>query len=103
MFRFQKFLVLSVFLVASAPLLSTTGQATLPLLPNERGIPTLVAFVEEIALAVVNISVVSYTSAQQIPLLHDPSIRSYFDMPQRQPSLPRMSVGSGFIVDAAQA
>jgi serine protease DegQ len=55
---------------------------------------------ERVTPAVVNIAVVSGSTAEDNPLYSDPYFRRYFDLPQQpQPSL---SAGSGVIVDSAK-
>ncbi|MGB3897440.1 MAG: DegQ family serine endoprotease [Mesorhizobium sp.] len=55
---------------------------------------------EEITPAVVNIAVTSRASAETNPLFNDPYFRRFFDLPQIPQQRPRMSAGSGVIVDA---
>ena len=72
--------------------------AALPLLQDERGIPTAAAIVEKATPAVVNISVRTRAPGQDNPLYRDPFFRRFFELPD----IPRtqMSAGSGVIVDA---
>ncbi|WGG60788.1 DegQ family serine endoprotease [Brucella intermedia] len=63
----------------------------------ERSLPDVL---EEITPAVVNIAVTSRASAETNPLFNDPYFRRFFDLPQMPPQRPRMSAGSGVIVDA---
>ena len=55
---------------------------------------------EEVTPAVVDIAVTSHTSSPTNPLLNDPYFRHFFDLPQRPRPRPRLSPGSGVIVDA---
>ncbi|MCU0895726.1 MAG: DegQ family serine endoprotease [Rhodospirillales bacterium] len=56
---------------------------------------------EKITPAVVNISVTSAAPVQQNPLLQDPFFRRFFNLPEAMPEArPRMSAGSGVIIDA---
>ena len=77
-----------------------------PLAWERDGVPTLAPLLAEVTPAVVNISAVSRAPLEQNPLFRDPFFRRFFDMPGfplRQPeSRPRVSVGSGVIVDAAE-
>jgi len=70
---------------AAEPVLSTTTQRPLP------------DVLEQVTPAVVNIAVTSNSPGQSNPLYNDPFFRRYFNMPEAQP---RMSAGSGVIVDA---
>ncbi len=63
----------------------------------ERSLPDVL---EEITPAVVNIAVTSRASAETNPLFNDPYFRRFFDLPQTPQQRPRMSAGSGVIVDA---
>lgn len=63
----------------------------------ERSLPDVL---EEITPAVVNIAVTSHASAETNPLFNDPYFRRFFDLPQMPQQRPRMSAGSGVIVDA---
>ncbi len=64
-------------------------------------IPTLAPVLEKVTPAVVNISVTSAAPVQQNPMLRDPFFRRFFNMPDSPPQArPRMSAGSGVIVDA---
>jgi len=64
-------------------------------------LPTLAPVLEEVTPAVVNISVVSETPAATNPLYNDPFFRRFFDLPPAPQARPRLSAGSGVIVDAA--
>jgi Do/DeqQ family serine protease len=70
---------------ATAPVITATTQR--PLLD----------VLEQVTPTVVNISVTSTSPGQTNPLYNDPFFRHYFNMPEAQP---RMSAGSGVIVDA---
>lgn len=72
-------------------------HAALPL-QSEQGLPTLAPLMEKVTPAVVNISVLSRSPAEQNPLFRDPFFRRFFDLPE-QPR-PQMSAGSGVIVDS---
>jgi Do/DeqQ family serine protease len=56
---------------------------------------------EEVTPAVVNIAVTSGSAAENNPLYSDPYFRRFFDIPEMPRQPPRMSAGSGVIVDAA--
>jgi Do/DeqQ family serine protease len=56
---------------------------------------------DEVTPAVVNIAVTSGSPAENNPLYNDPYFRRFFDSPEMPRQPPRMSAGSGVIVDAA--
>jgi Do/DeqQ family serine protease len=56
---------------------------------------------EEVTPAVVNIAVTSGSPAESNPLYNDPYFRRFFDLPEMPRQPPRMSAGSGVIVDSA--
>ena len=90
----------TTFIIAFILINLLPAHGAVPLMDNRRGIPTLAPLLAEITPAVVNISVITHTTVQANPLFQDPFFRRFFDMPQRRPSRPRMSAGSGVIVDA---
>src|SRR5690606_15643637 len=63
-------------------------------------LPTLAPVLEAVTPAVVNISVVSEAPAASNPLYSDPFFRRFFDLPPAPQTQPRLSAGSGVIVDA---
>lgn len=67
-----------------------------------RDVPTLAPLVQEITKAVVNIAVVSKQPPTQNPLFSDPFFRDFFNLPEQMEPEPRLSAGSGVIVDAAK-
>jgi serine protease Do/serine protease DegQ len=69
-----------------------------PVWPNGQP-PTLAPLIERITPAVVNIAVLSGSPESDNPLLQDPFFRRFFGLPERPE--PRLSAGSGVIVDAA--
>ena len=62
---------------------------------------TLSPLVERAAPAVVNIAVLQASPLEQNPLLRDPYFRRFLGVPEEALE-PRISAGSGFIVDAAR-
>lgn len=87
----------AVLTVATLLSFAATAHAALPL-QSEQGLPTLAPLMERVTPAVVNISVLSRSPAEQNPLFRDPFFRRFFDLPERPQ--PQMSAGSGVIVDA---
>lgn len=90
--------------LGSTALVPNTAQAQLAGMPTRDGVPTLAPLIEKVVPAVVNVSVKSKEEAQDNPLLKDPMLRRFFDMPdrpnQRERDNVRRSVGSGIIVNA---
>ena len=96
---------LALFAAAILAAGSTAAAAQAPLQNigvDERGIPTLAPLLETVTAAVVNISVELTQPDETNPLLQDPLFRRFFGDPPGSPSLPRMSAGSGVIVDAGE-
>lgn len=62
---------------------------------------TLAPLVERVAPAVVNIAVIQPSPYAQNPLLRDPYYRYFLGVPD-EALAPRISAGSGFVVDAAR-
>ena len=90
-------LVLCVLL--AWPLAGARGGIPAAMLEGE--VPSLAPVLNKITAAVVNISVTSAAPVQQNPLLQDPFFRRFFNLPDTLPrARPRMSAGSGVIVDA---
>ncbi|MBA5800414.1 Do family serine endopeptidase [Rhizobium sp. BT-226] len=65
-------------------------------------VPTLAPMLEKVTPAVVNISVVSQAPEEDNPLYSDPYFRRYFNLPDKPQAEPRLSAGSGVIVDATR-
>ncbi|NIR31233.1 MAG: DegQ family serine endoprotease [Gammaproteobacteria bacterium] len=95
------FRCLAAVLVVAGLASALPANAALPLLEDDRGVPTLAPVLENVTPAVVNISVISRAPAQQNPLFQDPFFRRFFDMPELQPR-PQQSAGSGVIIDAGK-
>ncbi|HZP88990.1 MAG TPA: Do family serine endopeptidase [Burkholderiales bacterium] len=70
-----------------------------PVFPDGR-VPSLAPLIDEVTPAVVNIAVLSASPEEENPLLQDPFFRRFFGLPDRPE--PRLSAGSGVIVDAAK-
>jgi serine protease DegQ len=75
-----------------------THAGALPAWPDGK-VPTLAPLIDQVTPAVVNIAVLSGSPQDDNPLLQDPFFRRFFGLPERPE--PRMSAGSGVIVDAA--
>lgn len=81
--------------------ISITFAEAQPLpLRSGRGVPTLAPLVQEITRTVVNIAVVSKQPMNLNPLFRDPFFRDFFNLPDLAEPEPRLSAGSGVIVDA---
>ena len=74
------------------------GAGVLPVGPDGK-LPTLAPLIDQVTPAVVNIAVLSGSPEDDNPLLQDPFYRRFFGLPERPE--PRLSAGSGVIVDAA--
>ncbi len=94
---FRRLVVAALVIVGAT--IALPASAALPLLEDDRGVPTLAPVLQDVTPAVVNISVVSRAPAQQNPLFQDPFFRRFFEMPELQPR-PQQSAGSGVIIDA---
>jgi S1-C subfamily serine protease len=79
------------------PSAEAQGQVPVSAVPLSR--LTLSPLVERVSDAVVNISVVHASPYEQNPLLRDPYFRRFFGVPD-EALAPRLSAGSGFVVDA---
>ena len=93
--RFFAIAAMATFMLINA----NPAKAALPFLEDERGIPSIASLLEELTPAVVNISVVARTTAEDNPLFRDPFFRRFFNVPEQAPR-PRMGAGSGVIIDA---
>ena len=91
--------VLAAGLSAAAP---RSAAAQLPGVMERAGLPSLAPLLERATPAVVNIAVLSGAPVEQNPLMQDPFFRRFFDLPPTQNVPPRISAGSGVIVDAGK-
>jgi len=80
-------------------LLSTAHAGAQPVFPDGR-VPSLAPLIEDVTPAVVNIAVMSASPEEDNPLMQDPFFRRFFGLPDKPE--PRLSAGSGVIVDAAR-
>jgi serine protease DegQ len=78
---------------------SAAAAATLPVTSVPLSRLSLSPLVERVAPAVVNIAVIQSSPLENNPLLRDPYFRNFFGVPDAALA-PRLSAGSGFIVDA---
>ena len=93
-----KILTLFVAIICSVSI--TFAEAQPIPLRSGRDVPTLAPLVREITKAVVNIAVVSKQPMNLNPLFNDPFFRDFFNLPDQVEPEPRLSAGSGVIVDA---
>jgi Do/DeqQ family serine protease len=92
--------VLAIVLAATS-FVPLTSQATLPWETGNGTVPSLAPLLKELTPGVVNIAVLSRATVNRNPLLNDPFFRRFFNIPEGAPrSRPRVSAGSGVIVDA---
>jgi serine protease DegQ len=94
--------VATATLVLIAPCVHLDAQPAIPVAPTASPRPSLAPLLKRVTPAVVNIAVTSTAQPENVLTL-DPLLRRFFDIPPRpsQP-MPRLSVGSGVIVDAAK-
>lgn len=97
-----RIVILSLFIALAAVAVTVTpghGQTV----PGVGGsLPTLAPLLERVTPAVVNIAVVSEAPAATNPLYNDPFFRRFFNLPELPQTRPRLSAGSGVIVDAGK-
>jgi Do/DeqQ family serine protease len=95
-------LLVAATLVAIAIQLDVDAQPAIPVAAEPSQRPSLAPLLKRVTPAVVNIAVTS-TAEPENALTLDPLLRRFFNFPA-QPSqpMPRQSVGSGVIVDAAK-
>lgn len=96
------FAILVAALVLSYPgcgVAPVTAQIAAPQIGDARSLPDVL---EKVTPAVVNIAVTSQAPVETNPLFNDPYFRRFFDLPQMPQQRPRMSAGSGVIVDATK-
>lgn len=91
----------------AAFIISFPGCAVAPVVAQpvpQHGAPLrpLADVLEDVTPAVVNIAVRAVAPAETNPLFSDPYFRHSFDLPQAPQQRPRLSAGSGVIVDAAE-
>ncbi|MFN0314304.1 MAG: hypothetical protein ACKVQA_04610 [Burkholderiales bacterium] len=80
--------------------LAACAQAGISPIGTDGKVPTLAPLLQEVTPAVVNIAVSSGSPEEDNPLLQDPFFRRFFGLQERPE--PRMSAGSGVIIDAAK-
>jgi Do/DeqQ family serine protease len=95
-------LVLTMLAGGLASGLPGLASAQLATAMERAGMPSLAPLLERTTPAVVNIAVLSRVPAEQNPLMQDPFFRRFFDLPPMRDAPPRLSAGSGVIVDAGK-
>ena len=96
----QALALLAAALLAAGPAAAAAQAPIHGIDADERGIPTLAPLLATVTGAVVNISVASERPDEADPRFRDPLFRKFFGQPGQTPSRPRVSGGSGVIVDA---
>ena len=98
----MKYLLLAVIAALVAVSARIDAQPVIPV-AAEASRPSLAPLLKRVTPAVVNISVTATSQSADNPLVLDPFLRRFFDLPA-QPSRPlqKQAVGSGVIVDAAK-
>jgi serine protease DegQ len=99
----MKYLVLAVIAALVAVSARIDAQPVIPVAAEASPRPSLAPLLKRVTPAVVNISVTATSQSADNPLVLDPFLRRFFDLPA-QPSRPlqKQAVGSGVIVDAAK-
>ncbi len=88
---------------AVAPRIDVQAQPVIPVAAESAPRPSLAPLLKRVTPAVVNIAVVSKAQPGDNPLMLDPFLRRFFDLPaQPQQPMQKQAVGSGVIVDAAK-
>jgi len=80
----------------AAPVVASAGFER----DEARGVLSLAPVVEPAIAAVVNVAAEHAAPDEQNPLLRDPLFRRFFGLPDELPSGPRLSAGSGVVIDA---
>lgn len=94
-YRYFKFFFISIFL-----LMPTVVRAALPVVIDDKQLPSLAPMLEQVTPAVVNIATEGKIQMQQNPLFSDPFFRRFFNIPDMPTERKTQSLGSGVIVDA---
>jgi len=101
----MKFLVLAATAALVALSARIDAQPVIPVAAEASPRPSLAPLLKRVTPAVVNIAVTATAQPADNPLVLDPFLRRFFDLPA-QPSQPqplqKQAVGSGVIVDAAK-
>jgi serine protease DegQ len=99
----MKYFVLAVIAALVAVSARIDAQPVIPVAAEASPRPSLAPLLKRVTPAVVNISVTATSQSADNPLVLDPFLRRFFDLPA-QPSRPlqKQAVGSGVIVDAAK-
>jgi serine protease DegQ len=99
----QLLLAAVALVVAVAPRLHVDAQPVRPVAAESSQRPSLAPLLKRVTPAVVNIAVTSAAQSRESAPTLDPFLRRFFDFPaQPSQAMPRQSVGSGVIVDAAK-
>ena len=98
----RSLLLIATGAVIAVAVLAALRAAAWPFKDGET--PTLAPLLQRVTPAVVNIAVVGTAAETGNPLLEEPLFRRFFEGPDAPltPSMPRQSIGSGVIIDAAQ-
>jgi Do/DeqQ family serine protease len=94
--RIQRYAAAVLFAIA----ISGSVHAGIPPVTEDGKVVSLAPMIDQVTPAVVNIAVLSRSPETDNPLLQDPFFRRFFGLPD-EPQ-PRISAGSGVIVDADQ-
>ena len=92
--------IVPIFLLSLLVIWINPVSASIPVMVNANGKPSLAPMLKQVTPAVVNISTKSHVKIQQNPLFNDPFFRRFFDIPNIPQQQERQALGSGVIVDA---
>ena len=87
-------------IAAAALTVSFAASAQLPDRVGDTPLPSLAPIIKKTSPAVVNIATKGTIRGGRNPMLDDPFLRRFFDVPQGQREQPFQSAGSGVIIDA---
>lgn len=100
--KLVKQLLLMTLLPVSLGLHSAAFATGLPTAVDGQPLPSLAPMLERSTPAVVNISTSTNIEIRENPLMQDPFIRQFFQMPNQPRQQQRNSLGSGVIIDSVQ-
>ncbi len=86
--------------IVALTLVAPDARGALPVVVDDRELPSLAPMLERVTPAVVNIATRGRVLVRENPLLSDPFFRRFFDIPRRPRERRTQSLGSGVIMDA---
>jgi Do/DeqQ family serine protease len=98
----QRLIAAFAALLVSIAASHAQNLASAPSPEHGQSLPTLAPLVKSVAPAVVSVAVKGRVAMEQNPLLNDPSLRKFFNVPQGQVEQEIHSAGSGVVIDPRQ-